>query len=351
MEVATRSILVLHEEIEKLKQLKEKLKEESGRILEIYEKTFLCLKKKIEWMIECYKKVIESADRKKDLELYFNDLIKYREALERCEKNLAWIDKKFNKHPQEVKDLALEKFSIFYQQLLEEIKGKISEDSLKIIVEFIAEFHDIGRHLEVNLKTLQKENFGIDHAVLGADFLQNFFNDETIEVGSYLAQCIDFAIRHHSTTPEQEREITKQQEDKLKGQLLHFLKQMDMLANLLVYTQDRELEKIGEWGWVNKEGFNVESAEISKEVMEDLTNHKLVDSKNIKTMGDVICKYSSWLNIIDDCYCSKEEKRGIIQNIIKQAQKTFDSKGIIHRTFDTKIEGIIETPATQTPVI
>lgn len=340
MEVSTRSILVSDGEIKKLKQLKEKLKEESGRILERYKETFLYLKKNI----ECYKKAIKDADEKHNLELYFNKLIKYKEALKLCEKNLAWIDKKFNKHPQEVKDSALEKFSIFYQQLPEEIKGKISEDSLKIIVGFIAEFHDIGRHLEVNLKTLQKENFETDHAILGANFLYDFFKKQEFDENSYLAQCIDFAIKNHSTTPEQEREITKQQEDKLKGQLLHFLKQMDMLANLIVYTQEGELEKIGEWGWVNKKGFNVKSAEISKEVIESLKNKELINSKNIKTMGDVICKYISWLNIIDDCYCSKEEKREIIQNIIKQAQKTFDSKGINHKGFDKITEELI-TPS------
>lgn len=345
--VATRIIPIFGGKVDELKLLTKKLKEESGRILEIYEKTFLCLEKNIDY----YKKAIKDTDKKHDLELYFNKLIKYREALKLCEKNLAWIDKKFNKHPQEVKDLAVEKLSIFYQQLPEEIKGKISEDSLRIIVEFITEFHDIGRHLEVNLKTLQKENSGIDHAVLGADFLLDFFKKQTFDENSYLAQCIDFAIRNHSTTSEQEREITEQQEDKLKGQLLHFLKQMDMLANLLVYTKEGELEKIGEWGWVNKEGFDTKSAEISEEVMKDLKNHQLVDSKNIKTMGDVICKYISWLNIIDDCYCSKEEKQKITKSIIEQAQKTFDSKGIVYHTFDTKIDGIIETSTTKTPVI
>ena len=343
--VATRITPIFDGKVDELKLLTKKLKEESKRILGIYEKTFLCLEKNIDY----YKKAIKDTDKKHDLELYFNKLIKYKEALKLCEKNLAWIDKKFNKHPQEVKDLAVEKLSIFYQQLPEEIKGKISEDSLRIIVKFITEFHDIGRHLEVNLKTLQKENFGIDHAVLGADFLLDFFKKQTFDENSYLAQCIDFAIRNHSTTSEQEQKITKQQEDKLKGRLLHFLKQMDMLANLQAYAKEGGLENIGEWGWVNKEGFNVKSADISKEVLQNLENGQLVDVKNIKTMGDVICKYISWLNIIDDCYCSKEDKQNITKSIIEQAQKTFNNKRIVHHTFDQVIKEMIETSATKTP--
>lgn len=323
-------------EINELKKITIKLKKESKNILERYKKTFLYLQKNIEY----YKKAIQDTNKKQDLEFYFKKLIQFEKTLKICEKNLVWIDKKFNKHPQEVKVLALKKFDIFCNQLPEEIKQNVSEDNLKIITEFITEFYDIGRHLEVNLKTLQKENFGIDHAVLGAYFLQNFFNDETIEVGSYLAQCIDFAIRNHSTTTEQEDKITEQKEDKLKGQFLHFLKQMDMLANLLVYTQDGELEKIGEWGWVNKEEFNTRNAEISREVMESLKNKELINSKNIKTMGDVICKYISWLNIIDDCYCSQKEKEEIIKEIFEKAKKIFDKKGIEHRGFDEKIKEI-----------
>lgn len=300
------------EQIEKLKEISKNLKKESKKILESYKNILSHLRN----------------------ELNLKDL-------KTCEKNLAWIDKKFNKHPREVKDLTLEKFNIFYNQLSEEIKQDVSKDNLKTVVEFIAEFHDVGRHLEVNLKTLQKENFGIDHAVLGADFLQGFFNDETIKVDPYLTQCIDFAIRNHSTNLTKENELKNDTKDELKMQLLHFLKQMDMLANVLVYIQGGELEKIGEWGWVNKEGFDVKSAEISKEIMEDLTNHKLVNSKNIKTMGDVICKFISWLNILDDIYCAKTEKQNITKGIIEQAQKTFDKKEIVHNVFDTEIKKII----------
>ena len=177
----------------------------------------------------------------------------------------------------------------------------------------------------------------------------DFFKKQGFDENSYLVQCIDFAIRNHSTISEQEQEITEQQEDKLKGRLLHFLKQMDMLANLQAYAKEGGLENIGEWGWVNKEGFNVKSADISKEVLQNLENGQLVDVKNIKTMGDVICKYISWLNIIDDCYCSKEDKQNITKSIIEQAQKTFNNKRIVHHTFDQVIKEMIETSATKTP--
>ncbi len=155
---------------------------------------------------------------------------------------------------------------------------KLNEQD-KELVKLIGLLHDFGRFKQLEMFGSYFDNINMDHAdysvvvLFEEGYIKNFWdNEEDYEV-------IKYAIKNHN-----KKEIEKTN-DARKIFFAKYIRDMDKLSIIKYFVNLIEEEMTND--------------AISKEVEEDIVNHKIVDYKNVKNTNDEWAAMLAYINDVN----------------------------------------------------